>query len=161
MKNVTFKKIGKDNQICQDSIFSYHTISIGDDCYIGPRCVIQSYHGEIEIGDHVMIGPGVNIHGGNHITNKVGVYMNEVTKEIGIDGKIIIEDDVWIGANSIILMSVVIGEGSVIGAGSIVTKDVKPYSIVAGSPAKIIKMRFTDDELKEHKRLISLKKKKY
>lgn len=67
---------------------------------------------------------------------------------------IIIEDDVWIGANAIILSGVTIGEGAIIGAGSVVTKNVEPYTIFAGNPAKKIKMRFTEDELLNHRQLL-------
>jgi acetyltransferase-like isoleucine patch superfamily enzyme len=98
-----FKHIGENTAICPGSLFTYSTISIGHSTYVLPRCIFQSAHGEIEIGNHVMFGPGVHIHGGNHITNRVGVYMNTVTKEFGCDGKVIIEDDVWVGANAIIL----------------------------------------------------------
>lgn len=58
-----------------------------------------------------------------------------------LQGDIIIDDDVWIGAGAIILTGVTIGKGSVIAAGSIVTKDVEPYTIVGGNPAKLIKKR--------------------
>lgn len=149
-----FKSIGANSVICPGSIFTYSTINIGNSTYIGPRCIFQSAHGEIEIGNHVMFGPGVHIHGGNHITDRIGVYMNVVKKEFGSDGKVIIEDDVWVGANAIILKGVTVGEGAVVAAGSIVTKDVIPYSIVAGMPAKIVKMRFSEDEIKKHKMLL-------
>ncbi len=101
-----------------------------------------------------MIGPGVHFHGGNHVMNKVGVYMDQIVKEEKSDGSINIGDDVWIGANCIILKGVTIGEGSVIGAGSIVLNDVEPYSIVAGNPARKVKDRFSDSELLRHLSII-------
>lgn len=101
-----------------------------------------------------MFGPGVHIHGGNHKTSEIGVYMDEVRKEKGTDGKIVIEDDVWVGSNAIILHGVKIGRGAVIGAGSIVTKSVPPYAIAVGNPAKIIKRRFTDEECIEHEKAL-------
>ena len=64
-------------------------------------------------------------------------------------GDIIIENDVWIGANSTIMSGVRIGNGCVVGAGSTVTKDIPPYSIVAGNPAKIVKKRFTEDQIEK------------
>ncbi len=64
--------------------------------------------------------------------------------EIPLDGHVIIKDDVWIGANSIIMPNIVIEKGAVIGAGSVVTKDVMPYEIVAGNPAKHINWRVND-----------------
>ena len=68
-----------------------------------------------------------------------------------------IQDDVWVGANSIILRGVTVGEGSVIAAGSIVTKDVMSYSVVGGSPAKFLKMRFTEEEIIRHKTNLKIK----
>ena len=69
----------------------------------------------------------------------------------GIDEKIIIEDDVWIGFGSVILSGVKIGQGSIIAAGSVVTKDVQPFSIYAGVPAKKIRDRFdSESDLAEH-----------
>ena len=64
-------------------------------------------------------------------------------------GDIIIENDVWIGANSTIMSGVRIGNGCVVGAGSTVAKDIPPYSIVAGNPAKIVKKRFTEDQIEK------------
>ena len=64
-------------------------------------------------------------------------------------GDIIIENDVWIGANSTIMSGIRIGNGSVVAAGSTVTKDIPPYSIVAGNPAKVVKKRFTEDQIEK------------
>ena len=68
--------------------------------------------------------------------------------------KLVIEDDCWIGCGAIILTGVKIGRGAIIGAGSVVTKDVKPYSIVLGNPAKKIGMRFSKKEIREHERIL-------
>ena len=145
------KNCGKDVYLGNDGIATYKNISIGNHVYIGSNYVLQSAHGEIEIGNHVMFGPGVHIHGGNHVFDKIGVYMDTVTKAIESDGKVVIEDDVWVGSNAIILKGVRIGFGSVIGAGAIVTKNIPEGSIVAGNPAKVIGMRFNAEELGKHK----------
>ena len=71
--------------------------------------------------------------------------MNE--KEFTSKGSIIIEEDVWIGSNVVVLSGIKIGRGAVIGAGSVVTKDVKPYSVIAGNPARIVKMRFAESQV--------------
>jgi virginiamycin A acetyltransferase len=77
----------------------------------------------------------------------------------GAAGKIIVEDDVWIGESATILAPLVIGRGSIVAAGAIVTCDVPPYSIVAGNPARVIKMRFSAAEIVEHQaRLLTLKR---
>lgn len=154
-----FKSSGDDIYIGQNCIFTQEHISVGNHVYIGAGCVFQSVHGEIIIGNHVMFGPGVHIHGGNHKTSVIGKYMDQVTKEPGSDGRVLIEDDVWIGSNAIILNGVHVGEGAVIGAGSVVTKDVEPYSVVVGNPARKIKRRFSDCEISEHQAILLEKKK--
>lgn len=86
--------------------------------------------------------------------------MDEVTPKEGVDGTVLIEDDVWIGSNAIIVAGgkdVTIGEGSIVAVGAIVTKDVLPYTVVANSPAKFIKNRFSDEQLIQHKELMLYK----
>ena len=112
-------------------------LSIGDNSNIGPYSYIGC-SGYIEIGKNVMMSPRVGIYAENHNFDRVDIPMKEqgVTKEF-----VKIEDDCWIASNSIILAGVTIGKGSIIAAGSVVTKDVAPYSIVGGNPAKLIKKR--------------------
>ena len=88
------------------------------------------------IGDDVMMGPNYIIYTRNHSFNRTDIPMNKQGMQ---DFKsVVIGNDVWIGARVIILPCVQIGDGSIIGAGSIVTKDVPPYAIVGENPAKII-----------------------
>ncbi len=153
-----FKEIGKNVYIGNDCQFTTKNITIGHHVYIGKSCCFQSSHGEIKIGNYVMFGPGVHIHGGNHIYSKSGEYMYEITdKKKGDDGFVIINDDVWVGANAMILKGVTIGQGSIIAAGSIVTQDVGEYAIVGGNPAKVIKKRFTKEQIAEHKLILKIK----
>lgn len=152
-----FESCGHNVYISDDCYFTEKNICIGDNVFIGRNCLFMTTHGKIIIGNNVMFGPGVNIHGGNHIYNKVGVFMNTVHKNTpGQDGIVTIEDDVWIGSNSMILKGVTIGQGSIVGAGAVVIKNVAPYSIVGGNPAKLLKMRFTDDEIRIHKEKLKL-----
>lgn len=153
-----FKKIGKNVYFGNNCIFTFKNITIGNNVYIGDFCIIQSTHGEIIIRDNVMFGPGVHIHGGNHDYKKIGFFMNELKRKNEIDPPVIIEEDCWIGANVIILNGVKIGKGSVIGAGSVVTKDVPPYSIYLGSPSLKIIRRFSDEQIVEHEKLLYEKK---
>jgi len=110
---------------------------VGDNSNIGPFAYIGC-SGMITIGSNVMISPRVSIYAENHNFSRTDITMKEqgVTRE-----DVIIEDDCWIAANSIVLAGVTIGKGSIVAAGSVVTKDVPPYSIVAGSPARVIKSR--------------------
>lgn len=156
-----FSSFGDRSYIGSDGIFTYSTITIGHDTYIGKRACLQSAHGKIFIGNHVMFGPNVSIHGGNHVYDKVGTYMNEIRKEPNSDGCVTIEDDVWVGANAIILKGITVGKGSVVSAGAIVTKDVPPYSIVVGIPAKHIKFYWTIDQILEHEKALYPENERY
>lgn len=92
--------------------------------------------GPVTIGDYVHIGQHVLISGLNHSYDRVDLKISEqgiTVKQVTIDS------NVWIGANVVILPGVTIGEHSVVGAGSVVTKDVAPFTVVAGNPAKCVK----------------------
>lgn len=112
-------------------------LKVGNNSSIGPYSYIGC-SGYIEIGDNVMMSPRVSIYSENHNFSETDRPMIEqgVTRSF-----VIIEDDCWIAANAVILAGVTVGKGSVIAAGSIVTKDVPPYSIVGGNPARMIKSR--------------------
>lgn len=117
----------------------------------------MSSRAKIIVGDHVMVGPGVTVITGNHKIDVVGKYLDEITdkeKDPDDDQDIVFEGDNWIGANVTILKGVTIGEGAVVAAGSVVTKDVEPYSIYGGVPAKKLKMRFDEETLNKHKEAI-------
>lgn len=94
--------------------------------------------GEIVIGDDVLIGPMTIFRASNHNFDSIDL---PIRKQGHTAGKIVIENNVWIGANVIVLPNVKIGESSIIGAGSIVTKDIPPFSIAVGNPAKVIRTR--------------------
>lgn len=130
---------------------------------------LWSPHRDIEFGNHVQFGPGCIIHCDAKFGNKVIVANNVAF--VGRDDhrydivgmtiwdsprgdakKIFVEDDVWIGHGSCILSGVRIGKGSVIAAGSVVTKDIAPYSIAAGVPARVIKKRFSGNKIALHER---------
>ncbi len=130
--------VGKNSEISGAVIETRGgSIKIGDYCFIGPFSVVYG-HGGLSIGNYVMIAAHSIIIPANHEIKKNGEYMYwQLEKRKGI----IIEDDVWIGAGCKILDGVTIRKGSVIGAGSVVTKSTEPYSVNAGVPAKFIKYR--------------------
>ena len=114
-------------------------ISLGDNCDIGAFNHITSA-GKVIIGNGVLTGRRVLISNNNHGEfSEDDLRLPPVSRNIIAKGDIIIEDNVWIGEGASILGSLHIGQGSVIGANSIVTKDVPPYTLVVGNPAKIIK----------------------
>ncbi len=124
-------------------------VSIGENCYLGEGSKVWSAE-LITIGDRVFISHNVNIHDTNsHSTNPklrcqhfAEILSTGHPRKNDVDiisQPVLIEDDVWIGFNSIILKGVKIGKGAIVAAGSVVTKDIPRFSIVAGNPAKIIK----------------------
>jgi len=111
---------------------------------IGRRSSINQYavingQGGVRIGDSVMIAAFVSMFAANHVFDDPSIPILE--QGISSKGGIKIEDDVWIGSHAVILDGVTIGTGSVIGAGAVVTKDVPPFSIVAGVPARVVRKR--------------------
>ncbi len=135
--NIKFGKDFKHDLFCRVLARGQNaTIIIGDDVGISTNVmVIADCGGTIKIGNHVLIASNVVIRAANHNYKK----RSELIKNQGhTSGTIIIGDDVWIGSNAVILPNVNIGNGVVVAAGAVVTKDVDPYSVVAGVPAKKI-----------------------
>lgn len=111
--------------------------NIGAYCYIG--CA-----GGIEIGNNVLMSPRVSLFAENHNFDRLDIPI----RDQGVTSKsIFVEDDCWLASNSTILAGVRIGQGSIVAAGAVVTKDVPPYSVVGGVPAKIIDRRLPVDEI--------------
>lgn len=141
-------------------LWAKNTITIGNNFYIGRYSQIEC---DAEIGDNVIIGNNVALVGKfDHHYEQVGVPIrlasqirNQNYSWKGLNSKVIIEDDVWVGYGSIIMSGIKIGCGSIIAAGSVVTKDVAPYTIVGGNPAKFIKYRFNETEIKEHEDILN------
>ena len=112
-------------------------IEIGSNSGLGKNCMVN---GPVRIGKYVMIGPDVMLIARRHRVENTDLPMALQGDEIC---SIEIEDDVWIGARVVILAGVKVGKGAIVGAGSIVTKNVPEFSIVGGNPAKLIKWRKT------------------
>lgn len=113
-------------------------ITIGDNTFVNNGCLLWGApEGRITIGNDVLFGPSVKLIASNHGTSRE--YL--VRENPWHDADIIIEDDVWLGANVVVLKGVTIGKGAIIAAGAIVNKDVAPYTIVGGIPAKKLKDR--------------------
>jgi len=137
-------------------LWAKNNIIIGDNFYIGKYSIIEC---DTQIGDNVIFANNVSLIGRyDHHYQQLGIPIR-LASQIrdkdynwkGSNQKIIIEDDVWIGLGVVILSGVTVGKGSIVAAGSVVTKNLESYSIFAGNPAKKIKERFdSDDELKEH-----------
>lgn len=153
-----FSRYGKNFVFDPYGLYSFETIEVGDDVFIGPRANFGAIK-KIKIGNKVMFGPDVSILAGDHNTMQIGEFMTDVHWKLPEnDLDVTIEDDVWIGAKATIMKGVTIGTGSIVAAGAIVTKDVEPFTIVGGIPAKFIKYRFPDEELKKHVEILATKK---
>ncbi len=131
---------------CQ--LFDHRLIEIGDNVFIGDGSIITTVV-PVKIGNNVMFGPEVMLIGGDHKIDVVGQPMSLV-KDRGLNFPITLEDDVWLGARTVVLKGVTIGEGAVVGACSLVSKNILPYSINVGQPAKLIRCRFNYADLKKH-----------
>lgn len=114
-------------------------VQIGDNSGIGINAFLQ---GRVVIGKNVMMGPECIIYTINHAFSRVDISMRE--QGLQEEKPVAIGDDVWIGGRVIILPGVKIGSGVIIGAGSVVTKNIPDYAIVGGNPATIRKLRKDD-----------------
>lgn len=133
-------------------------MSVGDYSSIPKGSVIYCTEAPLTIGKKVVFGPRPTIITGNHRIDVIGSYILDNNEKLPEnDLPVVIEDDVWCGANVTILKGVTIGRGSVVAAGAVVTKSCAPYSIIGGVPAKLIKMRFTPEEIIEHETKIASK----
>jgi acetyltransferase-like isoleucine patch superfamily enzyme len=129
-----FRAIGKNAMIAADAYITHsYGITAGEFLTINRGCYIDG-RGGIAIGDYVLIGPGVTIVSSNHSLNEYPrMFFAHENKCVSIS------NNVWIGAHTVICPGVVIGANSVIGAGSVVAKDVSESVLAAGNPAKEIK----------------------
>ena len=128
-------------------------LSIGDYTSIPKGSVFYCTEAPLTIGNKVIFGPHPTIITGDHRIDVIGKYIIDSHEKLpGNDAPVIIEDDVWTGANITILKGVTIGRGCVVAAGAVVNKSCPPYSIIGGVPAKVLKFRFTIDEVLEHER---------
>lgn len=132
--------IGADVYVGHDTILKgYHDgdLRIGDGSWIGQQCFFHSA-GDLSIGENVGVGPGVKI-------------LTSIHQEAGRSVPILhapltfasvqVEDDVDLGIGAIVLPGVIVGRGAQVGAGAVVTRDVPPYAVVAGNPARVLRFR--------------------
>lgn len=152
-----FAKYGENFDFDPDGTYSYETIYVGDDVVLGAKSILLATKSTIRIGNNVMFGPGVTVRGGNHRTDIVGVPMRMIGDDLKRpedDPGVVIEDDVWVGGGATILGGVTVGRGSIIGGSAVVVKSVPPYSIAVGNPARVVKARFSDDEIAAHEEIL-------
>ncbi len=176
-----FKERFSNDQLLPMNIFDLDKVSIGKFCY-GELNVLMWLNPEqrLEIGNCVSIAPeALFILGGNHRYDTVSTYpfsaeiddwklgTEDPTHVESSNGPIIVKDDVWIGTRATIMSGVTVNQGSIVAACSVVTRDVPPYAIVGGNPAKVIKYRFDQNiirkllEKADYSKIIVSKMKEY
>ncbi len=112
------------------------------------------FGGKVSIGKYCQIGRDVAFHPTNHPISFPTTYVNSQLfegelKSLKTEKPITLGNDIWVGHGVIILAGVTVGNGAILAAGSVITKDVEPYAIVAGNPAKLIRKRFSDKSIEE------------
>lgn len=155
----TWRKKNLHNTTIAANHFNINLVSVGKMTYGAIRVLTYNNNSLLSIGNYCSIAPEVVfILSADHNLDKLSTFPFKVkilyqAYEGVSKGDIIVDDDVWIGYRSIILSGVHIGQGAVIAAGSVVTKDVPPYAIVGGTPAKVIKFRFNADIIKKLRKI--------
>lgn len=141
-----WKKLNRHNYTSPENIFNFKNVVVGR-CSYGYLNVLENGKSKLTIGCYCSIAPNVCfILNADHYTNHIstfpfkGILLNK--REAISKGDIVVDDDVWIGYGTTILSGVHIGQGAIIAAGAVVTRDIPPYAIVGGVPAKVIKYRF-------------------
>ena len=152
--------IGKNSTFGRGTVlWCPHSMTIGNNVYIGKYCTLET---DIVIQDNVLIANNVGLIGKyDHDYSQIGRtikhsdWIGDSNYQFkGKNQKIIIESDVWIGFGAIILSGVTVHRGAIVGCGSVVTKDIPPYAIAVGNPAKVIKYRFSQEEIQRHEKLL-------
>jgi galactoside O-acetyltransferase len=128
---------------CQDRTGS--ELVIGDRVSLNYNVMVNADGGKIYLGNNVIIGPQTVLRAANHRFEDPNLPIRDQGNK---GGAIVVEDDVWIGANVVVLPDVKIGKGSVIGAGSVVTRDIPEYSVAVGVPARVIKSRKPEERIR-------------
>lgn len=153
--NGKFEHYGKNTIIVKPFLCTNPSkVYIGNDVIINCGCIILNQTARVIFKDHVIVSNNFLISTGNHVS-KLGMWQNDTSMHIPqTDKDVIIENDVWIGANVTLLTGVHIGRGCIIGAGAVCRSDIPPYSVVMGNPAKIIRFKFTPNEILEHEKIL-------
>lgn len=155
LHNRAWRKLNQHNVTRLCGNYPFNMISVGR--FSSGDIHINFYTADerLIIGDFCSLADGVKfVTGGNHFTDRLSTYGMSSISPLGGDdgytkGPIILKDDVWIATNALILSGVTIGQGACVVAGAVVVKDVPPYAIVGGCPAKVIKYRFPEEMRKK------------
>jgi len=151
MMRPRFASYGANFRFDPTGTYSFENIHVGDNVNLGVRPTLVAAKSRIRIAGDVIFGPEVAIFGGGHNVHEIGTPIPQVQHKQGDeDLGVQIGRDVWVGTRAIILRGADVGRGSVIAAGSVITKSVPDYAVVGGNPANVISFRFTPPEAVEH-----------
>lgn len=146
-----YAKIGNHTIIAGNTHVVPRNMEIEDYCVIQDRLNFISFEGKLYVKKYSVISSGVTIVPASHqLTVGVPFYLSTVGHVNDKEGDVYIDEDCWIGTGAIILSNCHIERGAVVAAGAVVTKDVPPYAVVAGVPAKIIASKFTKEQIIDH-----------
>ena len=140
------------------SLSNSKNIYLGEGCVIGGNALFYATHAKIVFKKHVIAAKGLQIVTGAH-ERRVGRFCATITDvdkklNIGLDKDVIVEEDVWLGLNVTIMPGVIVGRGATIAAGAVVTKNIPPYSVAVGVPAKPVKFYWTIDQILAHESVL-------
>ena len=144
-----FKRVGRGLSLAGLSYVRRGTVSLGDHVFINRGCYLS---GDIEIGHFVMLASGVAIVGGDHVMHDPSRPMIHAGRAENLP--VVIGDDAWLGHGAIVLHGVRVGQGAVVAAGSVVTRDVPDYAIVAGNPARVLRPRLDGEDRRRHEAML-------
>lgn len=149
---------------CADSVVLTPPIWIGnpsnvflyENTQLAMNSHISATNAKFIIKPNCCIAEGLTVHTGNH-ASVVGKFCSDITEETkpkGYDQDVVVESDVWIGCNVTLLSGVHIGRGAIIAAGAVVSKDIPPYSVAGGVPARVIKFKWTIEQILQHESIL-------
>lgn len=150
-----YAKIGEHTIIASNTHMVPRNMEIDDYCVIQDRLNFISFKGKLYVKKYSVISSGVTIvPASRQLTVGVPFYLSTVGHINDKEGDVRIDEDCWIVTGAIILSNCHIGRGAVVAAGAVVTKDVPPYAVVAGVPARIIASKFTREQIMEHESIL-------
>lgn len=162
LENKKYNNLAPGCRVPQEiTISSRDNLIMMEGADLEPGALILNVHAKFIMGKYSGAGPNLTVITGNHLS-VVGKYLMQVTdndKKIydpdrKQDQDVILEDDVWLGANVTLLNGVKIGRGAVVAAGSVCRSKIPPYAIVAGNPAKVVGFRFSPEQIEEHESIL-------